>query len=34
MYARTLHGNREVSYLTEPPQTVSVRIGKVRSRSR
>jgi len=34
MYTRTLHGNREISHLTEPPRTVSVRIGKVRSRSR
>jgi hypothetical protein len=34
MYARSLHGNREVSRLAEPPQAASVRIGKARSRSR
>jgi hypothetical protein len=34
MYARSLHGNREVSRLAGPSQAVSVRIGKARSRSR
>jgi len=34
MHARSLHGNREVSRLAGPPRTVSVRIGKARSRSR
>jgi hypothetical protein len=33
MYARSLHGNREISGLTSH-DTVLVRIGKVRSRSR
>ena len=33
-HARSLHGNREISRLAEPPQTASVRIGKARSRSR
>jgi hypothetical protein len=34
MYARSLHGNREVSRPAGPPQAVSARIGKARSRSR
>jgi hypothetical protein len=33
-HARSLNGNREISRLAEPPQTVSVRIGKARSQSR
>ena len=34
MHGRSLHGNREISRLAEPPQAASVRIGKARSRSR
>jgi hypothetical protein len=33
-HARSLNGNREISRLAAPPQAVSVRIGKARSRSR
>ena len=33
-HARSLHGNREISRLAEPPQAAAVRIGKARSRSR
>ena len=34
MPVRSLHGNREISRLTEPPPAASARIGKVRNRSR